>query len=1025
VAGEQLNFDIFARLREDGFAKAGKAANAASDDVLGLAKRLDELSKKSATARVSLAGDKEALAQLDKLDLKLLTTGRRVVDPKITLDGAAKAQAEIAGLEVSLDKLGSKSADATASVGAGPGGLAGPAGMGALIGAGVALSPIIATVAVGVGGFGLAAAGAVAPILKASKATGGLTANMAKLNPEQQVLAKSILALGKQYDVFQKQLQPQVLAVFGKGIQLAGHLMRDVQPVATATGKALGSMLSAIDKEFQSGTWQNFFGFMARTAGPDIQLLTNNFTDFMKLLPGLLTDLQPVAMGILQLTDDILKLGTAAVKVADAEHKLSTEAHNSSGFFGELAHAAERAVGQFIPGIPAATGLAHAISKQADASSKAGKGISGVGSAAAAAQAPVFNLSTALNNLATSEQKNVDNLLTLQGGLDSWRQSLNAATKQLNSNSAGFKGNSDTVIANREALRQTTVQAEAFAESQDHVGGNIKLASKVIQDQIHWLEVHGGKSKFAAAEIRALRLEEAKLHDIRQQIKVSAQGFWQISGGGRSTGTHPVAARGMFISQGRPGVDDQLIMAQRNELVVPVPIVKAGLVDHLRGMIPGFDAGGVVGNYSGSVGGEAKWLARMDAATLRAVDVATAAATTAGIKSAQAAASGGGPGMPGPGGGAPSANAALARRLYPEWGSGREWSSWNALAMGESGWSNTARNPSSGAYGIPQALPPSKMGAAANPPQSNPTAQIRWMHGYIAGTPGYGDPINTYAKWLSRSPHWYARGGVVGGGKLPRHVDPQQAKWLDQLARDVKTLRSDEKHAQARRKVLNRGLAISELWFLTHPNVEKGGIGWNEHERSLRHARGMLRHFNRTESKKEANLEKKIALLRLLTHYPKGRIYGGQGVPAPPPADGGAGGAGGGDTGGGGAPAPAPSGPPPIPPPPMPDWMVSAGLGAGAGAPGGGFMFAPPPMAAPLAIGGGMGWADPVPMRFPGGGGRSMSGGGGFDLGALISAVQAMHQDVVGAVGRVAPNTARGFDQGLNSMTARVAGRFS
>jgi hypothetical protein len=187
----------------------------------------------------------------------------------------------------------------------------------------------------------------------------------------------------------------------------------------------------------------------------------------------------------------------------------------------------------------------------------------------------------------------------------------------------------------------------------------------------------------------------------------------------------------------------------------------------------------------------------------------------------------------------------------------------------------------------------------------------------------------------------------------------------------------------------------------------------------------VLRHFNRAESAKEGNLEKKIALLRLLTHYPKGRIYGGQGTPAPPPADGGAGGAGGGDTGGGGAPAPAPSGPPPIPPPPMPDWMVSAGLGAGAPAPGGGFMFAPPPMAAPLAIGGGMGWADPVPMRFPGGGGRSMGGGGGFDLGALISAVQAMHQDVVGAVGRVAPNTARGFDQGLNSMTARVAGRFS
>jgi hypothetical protein len=376
--------------------------------------------------------------------------------------------------------------------------------------------------------------------------------------------------------------------------------------------------------------------------------------------------------------------------------------------------------------------------------------------------------------------------------------------------------------------------------------------------------------------------------------------------------------------------------------------------------------------------------------------------------------------MPGPGGGAPSANAALARKLYPPWGSGAEWSAWNTLEMHEASWNQFARNPSSGAYGIPQALPPSKMGAAANPPQSNPTAQINWMVGYIKGR--YGDPIGAWGHELTHG--WYAKGGVVGGGKLPRHVDPQQAKWLDQLARDVKVLRADEKHAAARRKLLRQGVAISELWFLTHPNVEKHGIGWNEHEKSLRHARGMLRHFNRTESAKEALLEKKIALLRLLTHYPKGKMYGGQGVPSPPPADTGGGG---GDTGGGGTTAPAPSGPPPIPPPPMPDWMVSAGLGSGGGMAGGGLTF-PAPVAAPRSFGGGgMGWPDPVAMRFPGGGGRAMGGwgGGGGDLGDLISAIRAMHQDVVGAVGQVAPRTARGFDMSQNSMAARIAGRFS
>lgn len=55
------------------------------------------------------------------------------------------------------------------------------------------------------------------------------------------------------------------------------------------------------------------------------------------------------------------------------------------------------------------------------------------------------------------------------------------------------------------------------------------------------------------------------------------------------------AARGMYVSKGTPGVDDQLILAQRGEVIVPTRLVKAGAVDHLRGHIPGFASGGVVG----------------------------------------------------------------------------------------------------------------------------------------------------------------------------------------------------------------------------------------------------------------------------------------------------------------------------------------------------------------------------------------------------------------------------------------------
>ena len=164
--------------------------------------------------------------------------GRRVTDPKITIDGAAKASLEITGLDAELDKLSAKSAKAAVSVGSGAGGLSGASGMGALIGAGVALSPIIATIATGTAGFGLAAAGAVGPVFKAAQAAGGLRANMAKLDPEQQKVAQGLLGLGQQYQAFAKSMQPQVLADFSGGLRIAGHLLHDLQPVSAATGKA-------------------------------------------------------------------------------------------------------------------------------------------------------------------------------------------------------------------------------------------------------------------------------------------------------------------------------------------------------------------------------------------------------------------------------------------------------------------------------------------------------------------------------------------------------------------------------------------------------------------------------------------------------------------------------------------------------------------------------------------------------------------------------------------------------------------
>ncbi|MDO4258258.1 MAG: ubiquitin-like domain-containing protein [Actinomycetaceae bacterium] len=69
----------------------------------------------------------------------------------------------------------------------------------------------------------------------------------------------------------------------------------------------------------------------------------------------------------------------------------------------------------------------------------------------------------------------------------------------------------------------------------------------------------------------------------------------------------------------------------------------------------------------------------------------------------------------------------------------------------ESNWNPYAENPSSGAYGIPQSLPGSKMASAGSDWQTNPATQITWGLGYIAGR--YGTPCGALGH--SDSVGWY------------------------------------------------------------------------------------------------------------------------------------------------------------------------------------------------------------------------------------------------------------------------------
>lgn len=84
------------------------------------------------------------------------------------------------------------------------------------------------------------------------------------------------------------------------------------------------------------------------------------------------------------------------------------------------------------------------------------------------------------------------------------------------------------------------------------------------------------------------------------------------------------------------------------------------------------------------------------------------------------------------------------------WGDA-QFQCYDSIIMRESRWIHTADNPNSSAYGIPQALPGSKMASAGADWRTNPATQIRWGLGYVKSR--FGTPC---AAWSFKKAHgWY------------------------------------------------------------------------------------------------------------------------------------------------------------------------------------------------------------------------------------------------------------------------------
>ncbi|GEK00641.1 aggregation-promoting factor C-terminal-like domain-containing protein [Streptomyces sp. NPDC003388] len=90
----------------------------------------------------------------------------------------------------------------------------------------------------------------------------------------------------------------------------------------------------------------------------------------------------------------------------------------------------------------------------------------------------------------------------------------------------------------------------------------------------------------------------------------------------------------------------------------------------------------------------------------------------------------------------------IAQKMIPD---AAQYNAFSKIVEHESGWNPSATNSSSGAYGLVQALPGSKMASAGADWKTNPATQIKWGLDYMNSR--YGSPAKAWTFWQANG--WY------------------------------------------------------------------------------------------------------------------------------------------------------------------------------------------------------------------------------------------------------------------------------
>ena len=218
--------------------------------------------------------------------------------------------------------------------------------------------------------------------------------------------------------------------------------------------------------------------------------------------------------------------------------------------------------------------------------------------------------------------------------------------------------------------------------------------------------------------------------------------------------TADIQASGLDVGEAVTTVDTAALQKVEARLaganLLPAPLV-LGLISDVNDAVAPVNER--VAGLRGSLDAAVAKKAAEEAAAAEAARVAAeqAAAAAAAKQAAPRAASGGAPALAASGTSAAEAQATARDMLAARGWGDDQFSCLVSLWNKESGWNYQAYNRSSGATGIPQALPGSKMASAGADWQTNPATQISWGLGYIGGR--YGTPCGAWSH--SQSTGWY------------------------------------------------------------------------------------------------------------------------------------------------------------------------------------------------------------------------------------------------------------------------------